>query len=191
MRFSPIVKILIRHETVAVVSQSSPKLKVSDRTSTGVLIQVFEGERAMTTTCMLGKFHLDGIAPMPRGVPQIDVTFDIDANGILNVSAVEKSIGRENKITITNDKGRLLKDDIERMVREAERYKSEDETNRARIEAKSALENYAFNMRNASRDEKLAGKITEADKKKIERHVLAYAYGPGVEISAAWTQADR
>jgi heat shock protein 1/8 len=136
----------------------------------GVLIQVFEGERAMTRdNNMLGKFHLDGIPPMPRGVPQIDVTFDIDANGILNVSAIEKSTGRENKITITNEKGRLSKDDIERMVREAERYKSEDETNRSRVEAKNALENYAFNVRNAVRDEKLAGKIAEADKKEIER----------------------
>ena len=142
----------------------------------GVLIQVFEGERAMTRdNNMLGKFHLDGIPPMPRGVPQIDVTFDIDANGILNVSAIEKSTGRENKITITNEKGRLSKDDIERMVREAERYKSEDETNRSRVEAKNALENYAFNVRNAVRDEKLAGKIAEADKKEIERCARAHA----------------
>merc|ERR1711997_579904 len=113
----------------------------------GVLIQVFEGERAMTRdNNILGKFNLDGIPPMPRGVPQIEVTFDIDANGILNVSAVEKSTGKENKITITNDKGRLSKDEIERMVEEAEKYKAEDENNRARIEAKNALENYAYNL---------------------------------------------
>merc|ERR1712018_917066 len=90
----------------------------------GVLIQVFEGERSMIRdNNILGKFNLDGIPPMPRGVPQIEVTFDIDANGILNVSAVEKSTGKENKITITNDKGRLSKDEIERMVKEAEKYK--------------------------------------------------------------------
>merc|ERR1712167_287806 len=92
----------------------------------GVLIQVFEGERAMTKdNNLLGKFNLDGIPPMPRGQPQIEVTFDIDANGILNVSAVEKSTGKEQKITIKNDKGRLSQDEIDRMVDEAERYKAE------------------------------------------------------------------
>merc|ERR1712233_173371 len=93
----------------------------------GVLIQVFEGERSMTKdNNLLGKFNLDGIPPMPRGQPQIDVCFDIDANGILNVSAVEKSTGKENKITITNDKGRLSPEDIERMVQEADKKKLED-----------------------------------------------------------------
>jgi len=107
----------------------------------GVLIQVFEGERKMTRdNNLLGKFHLDGIPPMPRGVPQIEVTYDIDANGILNVSSVEKSTGKSNKITITNDKGRLSKEDVERMVAEAERYKSEDEANVGRITAKNGLE---------------------------------------------------
>merc|ERR1712199_99490 len=115
----------------------------------GVLIQVFEGERAMTKDCnLLGKFHLDGIPPMPRGVPQIEVTYDIDANGILNVSAVEKSTNKENKITITNDKGRLSSEEIERMVADAEKYKTEDDVNRARIEAKNGLENYAYSMKN-------------------------------------------
>jgi heat shock protein 1/8 len=85
---------------------------------------------------MMGKFHLDGIPPMPRGVPQVEVTFDIDANGILNVSAVEKSTGKENKITITNEKGRLTKEDIERMVSEAERFKSDDEAQTKRIEVR-------------------------------------------------------
>merc|ERR1711923_205949 len=105
----------------------------------GVLIQVFEGERAMTRdNNILGKFELTGIPPAPRGVPQIEVTFDIDANGILNVSATDKSTGKENKITITNDKGRLSKEDIEKMVNEAERYKAEDEKQRERISAKNA-----------------------------------------------------
>nr|QWE91206.1 heat shock protein 70 [Placidida sp.] len=135
----------------------------------GVLIQVYEGERTMTKdNNLLGKFQLDGIPPMPRGVPQIEVTFDIDANGILNVHAVEKSTGKENKITITNDKGRLSKDDVERMISEAEKYKSEDEANRKRVEAKNQLENYAYQLRNTVRDEKVAGKLSEDDKKTIE-----------------------
>jgi heat shock protein 1/8 len=134
----------------------------------GVLIQVFEGERAMTKdNNILGKFQLEGIPPMPRGVPQIDVTFDIDANGILNVSAVEKSTGKEQKITITNDKGRMSAEEIERLVQEAERYKSQDEANRARVEAKNALENYTFQVRNSINDEKLSGAISAEDKKKI------------------------
>ena len=123
----------------------------------------------MTKDCnLLGKFNLDGIPPMPRGVPQIEVTYDIDANGILNVTSVEKSTGKENKITITNDKGRLSKDEIEKMVEEAEKYKSEDEANKQRIEAKNGLENYAYNMKNTMSDEKLKDKIEEGDKKTIE-----------------------
>ncbi|KAG6620144.1 heat shock 70 kDa protein [Phytophthora cinnamomi] len=138
----------------------------------GVLIQVFEGERSMTRdNNLLGKFNLDGIPPMPRGVPQIDVTFDIDANGILNVSAVEKSTGKENKITITNDKGRLSQAEIDRMVAEAEKYKSEDEANKVRIEAKNALENYAYSLRNSLNDEKLKEKIPVADKKVVDDKV--------------------
>merc|ERR1719487_3120015 len=117
---------------------------------------------------LLGKFNLDGIPPMPRGQPQIDVTFDIDANGILNVSAVEKSTGKEQKITIKNDKGRLSQDEIERMVEEAERYKAEDEANRVRIEAKNSLENYSYSMKNTMADEKLAGKLSDEDKKSVE-----------------------
>jgi molecular chaperone DnaK (HSP70) len=96
--------------------------------------KVYEGERAMTKdNNLLGKFELTGIPPAPRGVPQIEVTFDIDANGILNVTAIEKSTNKENKITITNDKGRLSKEDIDRMVSDAEKYKNEDETQRTRV----------------------------------------------------------
>jgi L1 cell adhesion molecule like protein len=135
----------------------------------GVLIQVFEGERYMTKdNNILGKFELSGIPPAPRGVPQIEVTFDLDANGILNVSAKDKSTGKENKITITNDKGRLTKDDIERMVREAEKYKDDDEKNKNRVEAKNGLENYAFSMRNTINDEQVASKLSADDKAKIE-----------------------
>jgi len=134
----------------------------------GVLIQVYEGERAMTRdNNLLGKFELSGIPPAPRGVPQIEVTFDIDANGILNVSAVDKSTGKQNKITITNDKGRLSKEDIERMVQEAEKYKEDDEKQKERIKAKNELESFAFNLKQTCEDEKLKDKIPAADKDKL------------------------
>ncbi|CAI9766110.1 unnamed protein product [Fraxinus pennsylvanica] len=135
----------------------------------GVLIQVYEGERTRTRdNNLLGKFELSGIPPAPRGVPQITVCFDIDANGILNVSAEDKTTGQKNKITITNDKGRLSKEEIEKMVQEAEKYKSEDEEHKKKVEAKNALENYAYNMRNTVKDEKIASKLPADDKKKIE-----------------------
>ncbi|KAF3965591.1 hypothetical protein CMV_010229 [Castanea mollissima] len=135
----------------------------------GVLIQVYEGERARTKdNNLLGKFELSGIPPAPRGVPQITVCFDIDANGILNVSAEDKTTGQKNKITITNDKGRLSKEEIEKMVQEAEKYKSEDEEHKKKVEAKNALENYAYNMRNTIKDEKIGAKLSSDDKKKIE-----------------------
>ncbi|KAM9042916.1 LOW QUALITY PROTEIN: heat shock cognate 71 kDa protein-like [Megaptera novaeangliae] len=134
-----------------------------------VLIQVYEDERAMTKdNNLLGKFELTDIPPAPpRGVPQIEVTFDIDANVILNVSAVNKSTGKENKITITNDKGRLSKEDIERMVQEAEKYKAEDKKQRHKVSSKNSLESYAFDMKATVEDEKLQGKINDEDKQKI------------------------
>merc|ERR1711979_90752 len=116
---------------------------------------------------LLGKFELTGIPPAPRGVPQIEVTFDIDANGILNVSAIEKSTGKENKITITNDKGRLSKDEIERMVSDAEKFKSDDEARRDGIQAKNNLESYAYNIKSTIEDDKLKDKISEEDKTTI------------------------
>merc|ERR1711988_375421 len=138
----------------------------------GVLIQVYEGERSRTKdNNMLGKFELGGIPPAPRGVPQIEVTFDVDANGVLNVSAEDKTTGQKNKITITNDKGRLSKEEIERMVQEAEKYKAEDEEHSKKIEAKNALENYAYNMRNTMNDEKLKDKIDPADKEKVSSEI--------------------
>jgi len=138
----------------------------------GVLIQVFEGERGMTKdNNLLGKFELRGIPPAPRGMPQVEVTFDIDANGILNVSAEDKTTGTKNNITITNDKGRLSKNDIDRMVREADQFKNEDETNRQRVEAKNGLENYTYNLRNTIKDENIAAKLDKSDKEKLEKAI--------------------
>jgi len=138
----------------------------------GVLIQVFEGERAKTRdNNLLGKFELTGIPPAPRGVPQIEVTFDLDANGIMNVSAIEKGTGKTNKIVITNDKGRLSKEDIERMLAEAEKYKEEDEAEAARIAAKNALEGYAYQLRSTISDGQFAEKISADDKEKLEKKI--------------------
>uniref|UniRef100_A0A8C6VXR4 Heat shock 70kDa protein 5 n=1 Tax=Nothobranchius furzeri TaxID=105023 RepID=A0A8C6VXR4_NOTFU len=114
---------------------------------------------------LLGKFELTGISPASRGMPQIDVTFDIDTNGILNVFSTDKSTGKENKITITNNKGRLGKDDIEKMVQGAEKDKAEDDKQREKIAAKNSLESYAFLMKSRVDDEAMKGKISEEDKK--------------------------
>merc|ERR1712216_1098784 len=135
----------------------------------GVLIQVYQGQRSRTKdNNLLGKFELTGIPPAPRGVPQINVIFDIDANGILDVSAEDKTTGIKNKITITNDKGRLSKEEIERMVHDAEKYKAEDNDHKARVESKNSLENYVYSMRNSIKDEKVGATLTVDDKKTIE-----------------------
>ena len=137
----------------------------------GVLIQVFEGERARTQdNNLLGKFELTGIQAAPRGVPQINVVFDIDANGILNVSAEDKATNIKNKITITNDKGRLTKDDIEKLIKEAEKYKDDDQNLKKKIEAKNALENFTYNIRNNINDDALSA-LSASDKEVLEKAV--------------------
>jgi heat shock protein 5 len=134
-----------------------------------VLIQVYEGERSMTKdNNLLGKFELTGIPPAPRGQPQIEVSFELDANGILKVSAHDKGTGKSESITITNDKGRLTQEEIDRMVEEAEKYAEEDKANAERITARNGLENYAFSLKNqVNDDEGLGGKIDEEDKETI------------------------
>lgn len=138
----------------------------------GVLIQVYEGERQRTKdNNLLGKFELTGIPPAPRGVPQIEVTFDLDANGIMNVSALEKGTGKTNHIVITNDKGRLSKEEIERMLAEAEKFKEEDEAEAARVAAKNGLESYAYSLRNTLSDSKVDEKLDQADKDKLKSEI--------------------
>jgi len=140
-----------------------------------VLIQVYQGERAMTKdNVLLGKFELTGLAPAPRGVPQIEVTFEIDANGIVNVGAEDKQSGKSEKITITADKGRLSQEEIARMVKEAEEFAEEDKSMKEKVDARNQLEGYAYNMRNQINDEeKLGGKISSEDKETIEEAVTA------------------
>ncbi|XP_072166017.1 heat shock 70 kDa protein IV-like [Diadema setosum] len=133
-----------------------------------VSIQVYEGERAMTKdNNLLGNFQLSGIPPAPRGVPKIEITYDIDANGILNVTAKDESTGRTNRITITNDKGRLSKADIDRMINDAEKYKAEDDMQRARVGARNQLESYAFSMKSTISDPAVEGKLSPEDKQTV------------------------
>merc|ERR1712231_3415 len=130
-----------------------------------VLIQVFEGERSMTKdNHLLGKFELTGIPPAPRGVPQIEVSFEIDANGILQVSAEDKGTGNKEKITITNDQNRLTPEDIERMIQDAEKFADEDKKLKERVEARNELESYVYSLKNQLNDkEKLGAKLTDED----------------------------